>query len=61
MEETEQGQRSVEAAVPAAEHEIGEEAAPTPADEGLGVIWWDSEEDLLDELSHQFQWHHGTR
>jgi hypothetical protein len=51
----------VEAAVPAAEHEIGEEAAPTPADEGLGVIWWDSEEDLLDELSHQFQWHHGTR
>jgi hypothetical protein len=48
----------VELAVEAGEGGAGEAAAPGLADEGgaeeaAGIVWWEAEEDLLDELVRQ--------
>jgi len=59
-EEPEQRRCFVEAAVPAEEGGVGEDAAPGPADEGgaeqaLGLVRWEAEEDLSDGVVDQLR------
>jgi hypothetical protein len=58
VEEAEEGRGSVEGVVPAAEGGVAEDAEPRLAGEGgaeevLGLVGREAEEDLADELVHQ--------